>query len=221
MSSQRALLLLALAAAAAGCSDDEPAKARTVPLSESAEGKALRASEAQSKSASEAVAKKAAAAAAIDEAVAAAPDPEPLPGGQVELEPGKAWLTVPGIGVDVGVAPEVVVARAAGGEVILSDGKSELRVRRAGDGAWNRDAIVKRLAREAGGPVGVVVDRAEEGDTRLEYVVKDRRSGQPVYGLLMRREIDGRAIECASRGPRTSSTFMALEACRRMRATPR
>ena len=214
------LLLLALAAAAAGCSDDKP-EARTVPLSESAEGKALRDSEASSKSATEALAKKAAAAAALDEAAAATPEPEPAANGEVELEPGKAWLTVPGIGVDVGVAPEVVVSKAAGGEVILSDGKDELRVRRAGAGAWNRDAIVERLATEVGGQVGVVVDRAEVGDTRLEYVVKDKKSGKPVYGLVMRREIDGRAIECASRGSRTNSTFMALEACRRMRATPR
>ncbi len=218
MRSGQALLLLALAAAAAGCKDDEP-KARTVPLSESAEGKALRDSEASSKSASEALAKKAAAAAALDEAAAATPEPEP--DGEVELEPGKTWLTVPGIGVDVGVAPEVVIRKAAGGEVILSDGKDELRVKRAGDGAWSRDAIVKRLAKEVGGQVGVVVDRAEVGDTRLEYVVKDKKSGQPVYGLVMRREIDGRAVECASRGTRTNSTFMALEACRRMRATPR
>jgi hypothetical protein len=40
-----------------------------------------------------------------------------------------------------------------------------------------------------------------------------------MFGLVMRRVIDGHAVECASRGARTNSTFMALEACRRMRAT--
>jgi hypothetical protein len=214
-----AILLIALAAPAAACRDDEP-RAKTVPLSESAEGKAMRDSESSAAAASEAVAKKAAAAAALDEAATAATQPAPAASGEVELEPGKVWLTVPGIGVDVGVSPQVAIAKAAGGEVVLSDGTDELRLRRAGDGAWDRDAIVDRLAKRAGGPVGVVVDRAEPDDTRLEYLVKDRKSGKPVYGLVMRRQIDGRAIECASRGSRTNSTFMALEACRRMRATP-
>jgi len=210
-----AILLIALAAPAAACRDDEPST-KTVPLSESAEGKALRRSESSAAAASEAVAKKAAAAAALDEAAVATT----APSGEVELEPGKVWLTVPAIGVDVGVSPQVAIARTAGGEVVLSDGTDELRLRRAGDGAWDRDAIVGRLTKQAGGPVGVVVDRSEPDDTRLEYLVKDRKSGKPVYGLVMRRHIDGRAIECASRGSRTNSTFMALEACRRMRATP-
>ncbi|HEU5058403.1 MAG TPA: hypothetical protein VFU21_17850 [Kofleriaceae bacterium] len=208
--------LLALLAAAGGCEDEKP-KARTVPLSESKEGKALRDAE----SAAEAVARKAAAAAALDQAaVEAEPEAELEPAGEVVLEPGKAWLTLPGLGVDVGVAPGVTVAKAAGGEVVLTDGTDQLRVRRAA-GAWDRGAIVKRLEKEAGGPVGVVVDRSEKNDVRLEYVVKDRKSGEPSYGLVMRREIDGRAVECWSRGARTNSTFMALEACRRMRATPR
>lgn len=206
-----AALLVALAAA--GCSEEKPT-ARTVPLSQSAEGRRLL----DAGVGNAVAAKKAAAAAALDQA--AVEEPEPESGGEPVLPAGVEWLSLPGLGVDVGVAPAVRVARAAGGEVVLSDGTDEARVRRAA-GAWDRDAVVKRLTREAGGPVGVVVDRAEKDDVRLEYVVKDRKSGAPIYGLVMRREIEGKGIECASRGPRTNSTFMALETCRRMRATPR
>ena len=205
-----AALVLLLAAA---CSEEHPA-GKTVPLAQSAEGKDLR--EQGSGAAREKAAEKAKAAAAVDQIAAAAPEPEP--GGEIELEADRVWLTVPGTGVDVGVAPEVRIAKSAGGEVVMTDGKDELRVRRAG-GDWDKEAILERLAKEAGGKVGVVVDRADGTDVRLEYVVKDKKSGAPMFGLVMRRVIDGHAVECASRGARTNSTFMALEACRRMRAT--
>jgi hypothetical protein len=205
-----AALVLLLAAA---CSEEHPT-GKTVPLAQSDEGKDLR--DQGSGAAREKAAEKAKAAAAVDQVAAAAPEPEP--GGEIELEADRVWLTVPGTGVDVGVAPEVRIAKSAGGEVVLSDGKDELRVRRAG-GDWDKEAILERLAKEAGGKVGVVVDRADGTDVRLEYVVKDRKSGAPMFGLVMRRVIDGHAVECASRGARTNSTFMALEACRRMRAT--
>jgi hypothetical protein len=186
-----------------------------VPLSQSDEGKDLR--DQGSATAKEKAVAKAKAAAAVDQVAAA--EPEPQPGGEIELEADKVWLTVPGTGVDVGVAPEVRIAKAAGGEVVLSDGKDELRVRRAGAGDWDKEAILERLSKEAGGKVGVVVDRADGTDVRLEYVAKDKKSGAPMFGLVMRRVIDGHTVECASRGARTNSTFMALEACRRMRAT--
>lgn len=212
MSRGGALLVVVLSAVA--CRDEKPA-GKTVPLSQSAEGKRL--GEAAGATPADKARARAKEAAAIDEVAVA--EPEPAAGGEIELEAGKLWLTLPGIGVDLGVAPEVRIAKTAGGEVVLTDGKDELRVRRAGAGAWDREAIVKRLTREAGSQVGVVVDRADGDDTRLEYVIKDRKSGKPIFGLVMRRTIDGRAVECASRGARTNSTFMALEACRRMRAT--
>ncbi|HEY8143680.1 MAG TPA: hypothetical protein VIG06_13445 [Kofleriaceae bacterium] len=206
-----AALVLLLAAA---CSEESPA-GKTVPLSQSDEGKDLR--DQGSATAKEKAVAKAKAAAAVDQVAAA--EPEPQPGGEIELEADKVWLTVPGTGVDVGVAPEVRIARTAGGEVVLTDGKDELRVRRAGAGDWDKEAILERLSKEAGGKVGVVVDRADGTDVRLEYVAKDKKSGAPMFGLVMRRVIDGHTVECASRGARTNSTFMALEACRRMRAT--
>lgn len=136
------------------------------------------------------------------------------------LPPGRAWLTVPGLGVDVAVAPEVRIGKQAGGEVVLTDGSRDLRLRRAPSGQ-DIGAIKDRLTREGGGKLGVMVDRADGQDHHLEYVIKDRKSGKPVWGLVMRRSIEGTLIECTSRGPETGSTAMAVEACHSMRATPR
>ena len=65
-----------------------------------------------------------------------------------------------------------------------------------------------------------IANHAEGEEFRIEYVIKDRKSGMPRFGLVMRRLIDGRAIDCTSRGLETGSTAMALEACHAMRATP-
>jgi len=136
------------------------------------------------------------------------------------LPPGKVWLSVPGLGVDVAAAPEVAAGKPrAGGEVVLSDGTSELLVRRA-DPKQSRQAIVDRLAREGGGKLGVIVDKVDGEEFHLEYAMKDRKSRKPVFGLVMRRSIRGRTIDCTSRGPETTSTVMALVACHSMRATP-
>ena len=197
-----AALLIALAAA---CGDDKPS-ARTVPLSEAPEAKGLK----------------------DKTAPAAPPEPEvpevPDAGaGEDELPPGKVWLAVPRLGVDVGVAPEVTIARSGAqrGEVLLTDGKSQLRMRRvASRGGDDKQAIIDRLTREGGGKIGLVVNRSEEDGFRLEYVIKDKKSGLPLFGMVVRRTIGDVTIECTNRGSETSSNQMALEACHAMRATP-
>jgi hypothetical protein len=198
-----ALLLLALAA----CNDEKP-QPRTVPLSEAPEARGgVR--DAGSRS-------------------TAPPPPEamseePDAGGEMELPPGKVWLSVPGLGVDVAVAPEVQILKkgARGGEIVLTDGRSDGDVHiKRGAAGQSVSAIKAKLTAEGGGKLGVVVDRAEGQEFRLEYVIKDRKSGAPIFGLAMRRVIDGKLVDCTSRGPDTGSTRMAFDACRVMRATP-
>jgi hypothetical protein len=135
------------------------------------------------------------------------------------LPPGRAWLSVPGLGVDVAVPPEVRIGKNAGGVVVLSDGTRHLHLRRAPSGQ-DLSAIKDRLTKEGGGKLGVMVDRTEGDNQHLEYVIKDRKSGKPVFGLVMRRRLGEDTIECTSRGPETGSTAMAVEACHSMRATP-
>jgi len=160
----------------------------------------------------------------------AAPDRPPAASGEEDeeeddaagdgaLPPGRAWLAVPGLAVDVAVSPEVRIGKKAGGEVVLTDGTRELRLRRAPAGQ-DLAAIKNRLTKEGGGKLGVMVDRADGDNHHLEYVIVDRKSGKPVWGLVMRRSIDGKLIECTSRGPETGSTAMAVEACHSMRASP-
>ena len=196
-------LLLALAIAA--CSDDKPS-ARTVPLSEAPEARGLK--------------DRGAPAVPPEPVVAEEPDAGT---GEIELPPGKVWLTVPGLGVDLGVAPEVTIGRSGGqrGEVVLKDGKNQLRLRRvARPGPDDKQAIIDRLTREGGGKIGLVVNRSEEDGFRLEYVIKGKKGGMPLFGMVVRRTIGEVVIECASRGSETGSNQMALEACHLMRATP-
>jgi len=196
-------LLLALVTVA--CSDDKPS-ARTVPLSEAPEARGLK-----DKGASDTP---------PEHEVPAEPD---AGAGEVELPPGKVWLAVPRLGVDVGVAPEVTIGRSGGqrGEVVLTDGKNQLRMRRvASPGDNDKQAIIDRLTREGGGKIGLVVNRSEEDGFRLEYVIKDKKSGKPLFGMVVRRTIGDVVIECTSSGSETGSNQMALEACHLMRATP-
>jgi hypothetical protein len=198
-----ALLLLAFAAAA--CNDEKP-QPRTVPLSEAPEARGGL-HDAGSKPA----------APPPPALVAEEPD-----AGELELPPGKVWLNVPGLGVDVAVAPEVQIQKKGGrgGELVLSDGTSDLHLKR-GAADKSVSAIKERLTAEGGGKLGVVVDRAEGQEFRLEYVIKDKKTGAPIFGLAMRRVIGAKMIDCTSRGPDTGSTRMAFDACRTMRATPR
>jgi len=193
------LLLVALAATA--CKGDKPAEPKTVPLSSAPEARGL-----------------------LD-AGSKAPPPPPVAdepdagvGGEPELPPGKEWRAVPGLGVDVAVAPEVVM-RTGRGESVLADDTSELHIKRGAAGL-TLSSLKDRLEKEGGGKLGVIVDRAEGQEFRLEYVLKDKKSGAPIFGLAMRRAIDGKLIDCASRGFDTGSTRMAFDACRVMRATP-
>jgi hypothetical protein len=194
-----AALLVALAAAA--CKGDKPAGPKTVPLARAPEARGV-----------------------VDAGVnAAAPpvaeEPDAGAGGEPELPPGKEWRTVPELGVDVAVAPEVTMRRGRG-EVVLADDMSELHVKRGGAGV-TATALKERLAKEGGGKLGVIVDRSEGPEFRLEYVLKDKKSGAPIFGLAMRRVVDGEPIDCSSRGFDTSSTKLAFDACRVMRPTPR
>ncbi len=145
-------------------------------------------------------------------------EPDAAPGAEPELPPGKEWRPLPGLGVDVAVAPEVTM-RKGRGEIVLADDTSELHVKRGAAGLTVSD-VKHRLEVEGGGKLGVIVDRAEGQEFRLEYVIKDRKSGAPIFGLAMRRAIGGKPIDCASRGFDTGSTKMAFDACRIMRATP-
>jgi hypothetical protein len=197
----RRALALCLALAASGCKDDKAAGPKAVPLSKAPETRGL-----------------------LDAGVKHAPEPppvveEPDAGAEAVLPPGVEWRTVPGLGVDVAVAPEVTI-RKARGETILADQLSELHIKRGAAGITAAD-VKHRLEAEGGGKLGVVVDRSEGDEFRLEYVIKDRKTGAPIFGLAMRRVIDGKPIDCASRGFDTGSTKMAFEACRMMRATPR
>ncbi len=202
MTRRASLFLVVLAA---GCNDEKP-HAKTATLAE----------------AKVAIAVKDAGADRLPHGTADAPAEEPdgdaRTGG---LPPGKEWLPVPGLGVDLAVSSGAELGKPSGGDVVVKDGESELRLRRvARPSATDRDAIVARLTREGGGTIGLIANRAEGEEFRIEYVIKDRKSGTPRFGLVMRRMIDGRAIDCTSRGPETGSTAMALEACHAMRATP-
>lgn len=196
-------LLLALAAVA--CKGDEPSEPRTVPLAKAPEARGLL----------DAGTKTPPPAPVIEE-------PDAGTGGELELPPGKEWRSVPGLGVDVAVAPEVAIqkGRSKAGEVVMADDLGELHLKRGAAGL-TPSLLKQRLEKEGGGRLGVIVDRAEGQEFRLEYVIKDRKSGAPIFGLAMRRVIDGRLIDCASRGFDTGSTKMAFDACRVMRATPR
>jgi len=190
-------LLLAIAAIA--CQGDRKAEPKAVPLSKAAETRGLLDAGARKK-------------AAPPPEVAAA---EPDAGAEVVLPTGLEWRSVPGLGVDVAVAPGVTM-RKGRGEAILADDVSELHIQRGAAGSNAAD--VKHRMEVAGGKV--VVDRAEGEEFRLEYVMKDKKSGAPIFGLAMRRVVDGNPIDCTSRGFDTSSTKMAFDACRLMRATP-
>lgn len=203
MRSDRAAALC-LALAVAGCrGDDAPAGPKAVPLSKAPETRGL-----------------------LDAGARSAPpppgagQPDAGAGGQAELPPGTEWRSLPGLGVDVAVAPAVTMKKGKGGELVLADDVGELHVKRGAAG-MTASALKQRLEKEGGGKLGVIVDRTEGEEFRLEYVLKDRKSGAPIFGLAMRRVIAGTPIECASRGVATSSTTMAFDACRLMRATPR
>ena len=199
MTRRASFLLVVLAAA---CSDDKP-HARTATLAEA-------------KVAIEV--KDAGAGPRPTDAPAEEPEAAARGGG---LPPGKEWLPGPDLGVDLAVSSSAELAVPSGREVVVKDGTSELRLRRTQrPSAADRDAIIARLTREGGGTIGIIANHAEGEEFRIEYVIKDRKSGQPRFGLVMRRLIDGRAIDCTSRGPETGSTAMALEACHAMRATP-
>jgi len=194
----RRLLLVALVAAACKGDKQEP---KTVPLAKAPEARGL-----------------------LDAGHKAPPpppvedEPDASVGGEPELPPGKEWRAVPGLGVDVAVAPEVAM-RKGSGEAVLADDTSELHIKRGAAGL-TVSSLKERLEKEGGGKLGVIVDRAEGQEFRLEYVIKDKKSGAPIFGLAMRRVIDGKPIDCASRGFDTGSTRMAFDACRVMRATP-
>ncbi len=198
----RAAGALLLVIAAAACKGDEPHRAEPVPLSKAPETRGL-----------------------LDAGARRTPPPppptveEPDAGGEAVLPPGKEWRSLPGLGVDVAVAPEVAIKKSRAGEVVLADDLAELHVARGAAGK-TLSALKQRLEKEGGGKLGVVVDRSEGEEFRLEYVVKDRKSGAPIFGLAMRRVIEGKPIDCASRGFDTGSTRMAFDACRVMRATP-
>jgi len=198
------VIALCLALAAPACKEDKAAPSKGVPLSKAPETRGL-----------------------LDAGVkkkVPVPPPEVIDeadaGGEAVLPPGKQWLSVPGLGVDVAVGPEVAIKKSKGGEVLLADEMSELRMKRGAAGQSAAD-VKHRLEVEGGGKLGVVVDRSEGDEFRLEYVLKDRKSGAPIFGLAMRRLVDGKPIDCASRGFDTTSTKMAFDACRVMRATPR
>jgi hypothetical protein len=196
-----AIIIVALVAA--GCSEDKKPGPKTVPLSRAPETRGLLDAGAKKK----------------------VPEPppevveEPDAGADAVLPDGKEWRSVPGLGVDVAVAPGVTT-RKGRGETILADQLSELHIKRGAAGITASD-VKHRLEAEGGGKLGVVVDRSEGEEFRLEYVIKDRKTGAPIFGLAMRRVIDGKPIDCASRGFDTGSTRMAFDACRVMRATPR
>jgi hypothetical protein len=197
-------IALSLALAATGCKKDRAAELKAVPLSKAPETRGL-----------------------LDAGVKKAREPDPPPVAEepddavaeVVLPPGKEWRSIPGLGVDVAVAPEVTMRRGRG-DTVLADDLGELHIKRGAAGTSAAE-VQHRLEAEGGSKLNVVVDHSEGDDFRLEYVTKDRKSGAPIYGLAMRRVIDGVPIDCASRGFATSSTRMAFDACRVMRATPR
>jgi hypothetical protein len=199
----RRAIALSLALAATGCKKDRADQPKAVPLSKAPETRGLL----------DAGVKKAPA----PESVAEEPDEDAV--AEVVLPPGKEWRSIPGLGVDVAVAPEVTMRRGRG-DTVLADDRGELHIKRGSAGTTAAD-IQHRLEAAGGSKLNVVADRSEGDEFRLEYVIKDRKTGAPIYGLAMRRVIDGTPIDCASRGFATSSTRMAFDACRVMRPTAR